>query len=387
LIGPAPASRALPLLDRARPTVPVTESAAAVAFEGVGKTYGNVRALDDMNFQVPEGRFFTLFGPSAVGKTTTLRTIAGLVQPDRGTVRLFGSDVTRTPIKGRRISMVFQSFALYPHLTVFDNLAYPLVEAGVGRSDVKHRVRETAAMLRLDHRLERKPATLSGGEQQRVALGRALIGRPRILLLDEPLTNLDAKLRHDMRAELKRLHRQFGMTVVYATPDELEALSLGEEIAVMRNGRVVQQGTPDDLYDRPSDLYVASKLGSPHMNTIEVRVRGDAASLDSALGVLPAPRVADRLSPGEPLVLGVRPSDLRLAQEAAASLTPRVQQVEPLGDVTVISLSANGQSLRIVLPEAQAVRVKAGDTLPIVIDAAKLHLFRTHDGSALNRQS
>ena len=232
----------------------------ALALNGVSKSYGKVRALAGLGFEVAEGRFFALFGPSSVGKTTTLRAIAGLVQPDAGSIRIGGADVTHAPIKGRGVSMVFQSFALYPHLTVADNLAYPLVEEGVGKSEIAKRVKETADMLRLSHRLERKPSTLSGGEQQRVALGRSLIRRPKILLLDEPLTNLDAKLRHEMRAELKRLHRQFGMTIVYATPDELEALSMGEEIAVMRDGRVVQIGTPDELYDHPNDLYVASKI-------------------------------------------------------------------------------------------------------------------------------
>jgi multiple sugar transport system ATP-binding protein len=365
----------------------VAETDRAVVVEGVSKTYGSVRALADLSFQVSNGRFFVLFGPSSVGKTTTLRTIAGLAQPDSGTFRISGVDVTAAPIKGRGTSMVFQSFALYPHLTVFKNLAYPLAEAGVARSDIDKRVRETAEMLQLLHRLDHKPATLSGGEQQRVALGRSLIRRPKILLLDEPLTNLDAKLRHDMRAELKRLHRQFGMTIVYATPDELEALSMGEEIAVMRDGHVVQQGTPDDLYEQPADLYVASKIGSPHMNTIDVDVRADGVSLDTPFGVLAAPSVAGGLSAGESLVLGVRPWDLRLAQGAVASVVPSVQQLEPLGDVTIVSLFVNGTPLRIVLPEAQAVGMKAGDTLPIVIDAAKLHLFRRHDGSALNRQS
>jgi multiple sugar transport system ATP-binding protein len=365
----------------------VAEPDRAVVVEGVSKTYGSVRALADLSFQVSNGRFFVLFGPSSVGKTTTLRAIAGLTQPDSGTIRISGIDVTAAPIKGRGTSMVFQSFALYPHLTVFKNLAYPLAEAGVARSDIDKRVRETAEMLQLLHRLDHKPATLSGGEQQRVALGRSLIRRPKILLLDEPLTNLDAKLRHDMRAELKRLHRQFGMTIVYATPDELEALSMGEEIAVMRDGHVVQQGTPDDLYQQPADLYAASKIGSPHMNTIDVDVRADGVSLDTPFGVLAAPSVAGGLSAGEPLVLGVRPWDLRLAQGAVASVVPSVQQLEPLGDVTIVSLFVNGTPLRIVLPEAQAVGMKAGDVLPIVIDAAKLHLFRRHDGSALNRQS
>jgi len=204
-------------------------------------------------------------------------------------------------------------------------------------------------------------------------------------LLDEPLTNLDAKLRHDMRAELKRLHRQFGMTIVYATPDELEAQSMGDEIAVMRAGRIVQRGTPDDLYERPVDLYVASKIGAPQINMIEVNVRGDGASLDTPFGIMPAPLVDGGLSAGEPLVLGVRPADLRLAQGVMPSAVPSVQQLEPLGDVTVVSLMIRGQSLRIVLPEAQAVAMKAGDALPIVVDPAKLHLFRKHDGSALKR--
>jgi multiple sugar transport system ATP-binding protein len=365
----------------------VADPNKAVGLAGVSKTYGSVRALAGLSFQVSKGRFFVLFGPSSVGKTTTLRAIAGLVQPDSGTICISGVDVTGAPINGRGTSMVFQSFALYPHLTVFRNLAYPLAEAGVTKPDIDKRVRQTAEMLQLNHRLNHKPATLSGGEQQRVALGRSLIRRPTILLLDEPLTNLDAKLRHDMRAELKRLHRQFGMTIVYATPDELEALSMGEEIAVMRDGGVVQQGTPDDLYERPADLYVASKIGSPHMNTIDVKVGGDGASLDTPFGELPAPMGAGGLSAGEPLVLGVRPWDLRLAQGAMPSVVPSVQQLEPLGDVTIVSLSVNGTPLRIVLPEAQAVGMKAGDILPIVIDAAKLHLFRKHDGSALNRQS
>ncbi len=364
----------------------VREPDRAVTLEGVSKTYGMVHALSGLSFQVSEGRFFVLFGPSSVGKTTTLRAIAGLVQPDSGTIRISGIDVTGAPIKGRGTSMVFQSFALYPHLTVFRNLAYPLAEAGVAKSDIDKRVLETAEMLQLRHRLGHKPATLSGGEQQRVALGRSLIRRPKILLLDEPLTNLDAKLRHDMRAELKRLHRQFGMTIVYATPDELEALSMGEEIAVMRDGRVVQQGTPDDLYERPADLYVASKIGSPHMNTIDVEVRGDGASLDTPLGVLLAPPIDGGVLAGEPLVLGIRPWDLRLAQGTTHSVKASVQQLEPLGDVTIVSVSANGTPLRMVLPEAQAVGMKAGDVLPVAVDAAKLHFFRRHGGSALNRQ-
>lgn len=260
-----------------------------------------------------------------------------------------------------------------------------MIEDGVPSKDVTRRVRETAHMLKLEHRLEQKPATLSGGEQQRVALGRSLIRTPKILLLDEPLTNLDAKLRHDMRAELKRLHRQFGMTVLYATPDELEALSMGEEIAVLRAGRAVQQGSPDDLYERPVDRYVASKIGSPHMNIFDVRVGSDGASLETPYGRLSPARLADRLAAGQPLSLGVRPSDIRLAKGAPPSSEATVQQLEPLGDITIVSLVSNSQPLRMVLPEAQAVSIKEGDKLPIIIDPAKIYLFRGYDGSAIGR--
>lgn len=357
----------------------------ALSLSGVTKAYGPVRALDGLSLDVAEGRFFVLFGPSAVGKTTTLRAVSGLVRPDSGSIRMGERDVTDAPIKGRGVSMVFQSFALYPHLTVFKNLAYPLIEDGVPSKDVTRRVRETAHMLKLEHRLEQKPATLSGGEQQRVALGRSLIRTPKILLLDEPLTNLDAKLRHDMRAELKRLHRQFGMTVLYATPDELEALSMGEEIAVLRAGRAVQQGSPDDLYERPVDRYVASKIGSPHMNIFDVRVGSDGASLETPYGRLSPARLADRLAAGQPLSLGVRPSDIRLARGAPPSSEATVQQLEPLGDITIVSLVSNSQPLRMVLPEAQAVSIKEGDKLPIIIDPAKIYLFRGYDGSAIGR--
>jgi multiple sugar transport system ATP-binding protein len=357
----------------------------ALSLSGVTKAYGPVRALDGLSLDVAQGRFFVLFGPSAVGKTTTLRAVSGLVRPDSGSIRMGERDVTDAPIKGRGVSMVFQSFALYPHLTVFKNLAYPLIEDGVPSKDVTRRVRETAHMLKLEHRLEQKPATLSGGEQQRVALGRSLIRTPKILLLDEPLTNLDAKLRHDMRAELKRLHRQFGMTVLYATPDELEALSMGEEIAVLRAGRAVQQGSPDDLYERPVDRYVASKIGSPHMNIFDVRVGSDGASLETPYGRLSPARLADRLAAGEPLSLGVRPSDIRLAKGAPPSSEATVQQLEPLGDITIVSLVSNSQPLRMVLPEAQAVNIKEGDKLPIIIDPAKIYLFKGYDGSAIGR--
>src|SRR5436190_9840526 len=355
----------------------------ALRLSGISKSYGKVRALENLSFDVAAGRFFVLFGPSSVGKTTTLRTIAGLVKPDSGRLEIDGKDFTQEPIAGRGVSMVFQSFALYPHLTVFENLAYPLREEKVASAEITKRVNETAAMLKLSHRLERKPSTLSGGEQQRVALGRALIRHPKILLLDEPLTNLDAKLRHDMRAELKRLHRQFGMTVIYATPDELEALSMGDEIAVMRSGAVVQQGTPDELYENPADLYVASKIGSPHMNLIEAKVGSSTTTVETGFASLPLPKLNSPVSDGEPIIVGIRPSDLQLAPAQGVDIAGRVQLLEPLGDVTIVSFAPEGQNLRIVLPELRANQIKLGDDLRVQVAPERIHIFRAHDGIAL----
>ncbi len=355
----------------------------ALRLSGISKSYGKVRALSNLSFEVAEGRFFVLFGPSSVGKTTALRTIAGLVATDAGQLEIHGRDMTTAPIAGRGVSMVFQSFALYPHLTVYENFAYPLREEKVGREEIDKRVKETAAMLKLSHRLERKPNTLSGGEQQRVALGRSLIRRPRILLLDEPLTNLDAKLRHDMRAELKRLHRQFGMTIIYATPDELEALSMGEEIAVMREGAVVQRGTPDELYERPIDTYVAGKIGSPHMNIVKATLAADLSGLDTPLGTFsPARRYASATA-GEGALLGIRPHDLRPAARGEAGVVTRIHLLEPLGDVTVVSVQAGGETLRMVLPEQSATGLKPGDEMPVTFDLNKIHIFRAANGQAM----
>lgn len=356
----------------------------ALRVTGAAKHYGRVRALENMSFTVPQGRFFVLFGPSSVGKTTTLRMLAGLVPPDKGRVEIFGKDMTNEPIAGRGISMVFQSFALYPHLTVFENLAYPLREERVAEAEIKKRVEETAASLKLTHRLERKPNTLSGGEQQRVALGRSLVRRPRILLLDEPLTNLDAKLRHDMRAELKRLHRQFGMTIVYATPDELEALSMGEEIAVMKDGAVEQLGTPDELYETPRNTYVAGKIGSPHMNMLAAKVSSDGKSIETALGRMAMGGTLKQAS-GLKTMLGIRPNDITMA--AKGGIAARIHMLEPLGDVTVVSVEANGSTLRVVLPESRALGLKPGDAASIHIDPDRIHIFRADSGEAIGLRS
>src|SRR5580692_6758590 len=238
------------------------------------KRFGSVEALRGASFQAEPGEFFALLGPSGAGKTTLLRIIAGIDQADRGRVLLDGRDVADLPARARDTAMVFQTFALYPHLSAFENLAYPLREARVGSDEIKRRVGEMAEMLRFSHALSRKPSTLSGGEQQRCAIGRALIRRPKLLLLDEPLTNLDAKLRHDTRAEFKRLHRELGdTTIIYATPDQIEALSMGARVGVLRHGQITQVGTPQTLYTEPRDEFVASLVGDPPINLVAATLK------------------------------------------------------------------------------------------------------------------
>jgi multiple sugar transport system ATP-binding protein len=359
---------------------------SALRITGLAKRYGSVTALDGLDLEVADGEFFVILGPSAAGKTTTLRAIAGLERPDAGRILFAGQDVTHAPVQGRDMAMIFQTFALYPHLSTFDNLAYPLRERRVAGAEIRKRVDAIAEMLGIGHTLGRRPATLSGGEQQRLAIGRALIQQPKLLLLDEPLTNLDAKLRHDTRAEFKRLHRELGMTMVYATPDQLEALTMGERIAVLREGRIVQTGTPDELYLRPADQFVATMVGAPPMNLVPGKVKGAAGGPVIALpfAELDGSRWQD-LESGAEVLLGIRPHDLMPAAEAGdgAGFRARVHLTEPLGDMTVIDVEAAGTVLKIALPEEQALAYGVGDELALRWSLADTHLFHRDSGAAL----
>lgn len=359
---------------------------------GLHKAYGDVKALRGLDLQVSDGEFFVVFGPSASGKTTTLRSVAGLERPDAGRIHYAGQDVTDLPVQGRDMAMIFQTFALYPHLSIFDNLAYPLRESGLSRSEVARRVDETATQLRITHTLKRKPSTLSGGEQQRVAIGRALIRRPGLLLLDEPLTNLDAKLRHDTRTEFKRLHRELGMTMVYATPDQLEALSMGERIAVLRDGAVVQVGSPEELYSRPCNSYVATMIGAPPMNLVEGAVRdamgGSGPVIALPFSELDAARWRDRGPGGElcgDVLFGIRPHDLAPARDGTTDPTfqAQVHLTEPLGDVTLLDLKAEGALLKMALPEDEALAYPLGTQLSVALSLDQAHLFDRATGLAL----
>ncbi len=359
----------------------------ALQLSDVHKSYGSVRALRGLSLEVAAGEFFVLLGPSAAGKTTTLRCIAGVERADAGRIVFDGRDLTDLPVQGRGMAMVFQTFALYPHLSIRDNLAYPLREQGLGRHEITTRVGEIAEMLGLSHALDRKPATASGGEQQRIAIGRALIRKPRLLLLDEPLTNLDAKLRHDTRAEFKRLHRELGMTMLYATPDELEALSMGQRIAVLREGRIVQTGTPDELYDRPDDVFVASQVGSPRMNLLRATHAGDGRVCTpfAEFGGGPWSTPLRQVPAGSEVLFGFRPYDVVPADgdPHGPRFASRVHQTEPLGDVTVLDLVAAGQRFRMVLPEERAVAYRAGDEVEVELRLERTHLFALDSGRAI----
>ena len=355
---------------------------------GLVKRYGSVTALDGLSFDIAAGEFFCLLGPSAAGKTTTLRAISGLEKLTEGRIHFAGRDITDAPVQGRGIAMIFQTFALYPHLTVRQNLAYPLREAKVERSEITRRVDEIAEMLRIRHTLDRKPSTASGGEQQRIAIGRALIRRPQLLLLDEPLTNLDAKLRHDTRAEFKRLHREFKMTMLYATPDELEALSMGQRIGVLRHGRVVQVGTPDDLFEQPGEVFVAAHVGSPKINLIEGASVRDGRCVRLPFGEIeggPWSAALTGFPAGTRVLFGIRPSDLVPAEGAQRGprFSCKVHLAEPLGDVTLLDLVSNGVPLKMVLPEERAIRYRQGDPLEVEFRVEHSHVFALDTGTAI----
>ena len=361
------------------------------------KRFGSVEALRGASFHAEPGEFFALLGPSGAGKTTLLRIIAGIDQPDRGRVLLDGRDVADLPVRARDTAMVFQTFALYPHLSTFENLAYPLREARVGSDEIKRRVGEIAEMLRLSHALSRKPSTLSGGEQQRCAIGRALIRRPKLLLLDEPLTNLDAKLRHDTRAEFKRLHRELrDTTIIYATPDQLEALSMGQRIAVLKEGRIVQVAAPQTLYLEPHDEFVASLVGDPPINMIEATLTdfGGARTLQLPFADIDAAQWKASLAAfqsGAKFMVGVRPQAIAPIADAGAAVpgarfSARVFLTEPLGDLTILDIVAGANHrLKMVLPQERAYGIARDAAIDCALRIDDICVFAQGTGTAIRR--
>jgi len=327
---------------------------ATVAFQEVSKTFGHVLAVNKLNLEVAQGELLVLLGPSGCGKTTSLRMLAGLERISSGTIRIGGTIVNELPPRSRNVAMVFQSYALYPHLSVYENLAYPLRIRGLPKASIGPRVREVASLLQIDSLLERRPKQLSGGQRQRVALGRAIVRRPAVFLMDEPLSNLDAQLRVHTRGELKRLQSELGVTTIYVTHDQAEAMTLADRVAIMRDGLLQQVGPPRAIYDRPSNMFVARFLGSPGMNFLKGVLRADGGRLGwSSNGYslqLPsewtsAVQAAPASAPAE-VYLGVRPENVAFVdQPDEASLPAEVYVSEALGNETLVRLQVNGQDL------------------------------------------
>ena len=338
---------------------------ASVTLEKVSKTYGkNVHVVRELDLHVDDGQFVTLVGPSGCGKSTTLHMIAGLDHPTSGTVRIGDRAVNDLSPKDRDVAMVFQSYALYPHMNVRRNIAFPLENAGVERREIERRVAETASMLGIDALLHRRPRELSGGQRQRVALGRALVRRPRVFLFDEPLSNLDAELRTQMRSELKKLHETLGATFVYVTHDQAEAMTLADRIAVLRDGRLEQLGTPREIYGAPATAFVARFVGVPQVNLVP----------PPALG-LPAARAE----------VGVRPEDLEVEARPAGGggLDALVWLVEPVGPETWVTVERDG--VRFVARAPASFDAPPGTPVRLSFDPARLHWFDAETGRRIAR--
>jgi multiple sugar transport system ATP-binding protein len=359
----------------------VQASSSPVAFEEVSKTFGPVLAVNRLNLQVADGEFLVLLGPSGCGKTTSLRMLAGLERISSGTIRIGGTVVNELPPRARNVAMVFQSYALYPHLSVFDNLAYPLRIRGTPKRSIEPRVREVAGLLRIEDLLGRRPKQLSGGQRQRVALGRAIVRHPAVFLMDEPLSNLDAQLRVHTRGELKRLQSELGVTTIYVTHDQAEAMTLADRIAIMRDGVLQQVGSPREIYDRPANTFVGGFLGSPGMNFLLGRLDADAGRLTWAfeshrLGL--PPEWAARLGSApdyEKVYLGVRPEDVRLAAQPrdATSLPAEVYVAEALGNETLVRLQIDGQEM--VVRADASYEPEIGARVWVEPDLRRAHLF------------
>jgi multiple sugar transport system ATP-binding protein len=354
---------------------------AEVILDHVTKRFSTgAPAVNDLSLQVRDGELMVLLGPSGCGKTTGLRMIAGLERPDGGDIRIGGHRVNDLEPKDRDVALVFQSYALYPHMTARGNMLYPLKVRTMSRAERERRVEQAAELLRIGHLLDRKPRQLSGGEQQRVALGRAIVREPQVFLMDEPLSNLDAKLRVHTRAELKALQQQLGTTTVFVTHDQAEAMTMADRIAVMDRGALQQVGTPDDVYDRPANLFVAQFMGSPPMNTLAV-TREDGCLV--AEGGWPFPLTVHATSlPDGPLTLGVRPEDITVSLEQGEGLYPATVFVsEPLGNEVIVNVHV-GQAL-IKVRAQPSLRPVRGQTVYLKADAGRLHLFGD-DGRRLN---
>ncbi|MBA2456603.1 MAG: sn-glycerol-3-phosphate ABC transporter ATP-binding protein UgpC [Nocardioidaceae bacterium] len=346
----------------------------------------DVATIDKLDLDIKDGEFMVLVGPSGCGKSTSLRMLAGLEKVTSGHIHIGDRDVTNMAPKDRDIAMVFQNYALYPHMTVGDNMGFALKMAGISKDERAKRVGEAAKLLGLEEYVDRKPKALSGGQRQRVAMGRAIVREPQVFLMDEPLSNLDAKLRVSTRAQIASLQRRLGVTTVYVTHDQVEAMTMGDRVAVLKDGLLQQVDTPLNLYDKPVNSFVAGFIGSPAMNLFTVPVTSDGAKLGTM--TVPLPRGADATIKGDKdVVLGVRPEAFRPVAEGEAGLATTVEVVEELGADAYVyaSVTQDGEDQQTVIARHEARTVPArGGTLNLSVDPEKVHMFSSSTGERLS---
>ena len=356
---------------------------AEISLRQVRKSFGDSQVIHGVDCEIADGELLVIVGPSGCGKSTLLRMIAGLEEITSGEIAIDGRVVNDLEPAERDIAMVFQNYALYPHMSVYDNMAYGLKIRRMPRAEIEARVKKAAQILELGEFLGRRPRQLSGGQRQRVAMGRAIVREPRAFLFDEPLSNLDAKLRVQMRLEIKKLQQNLGITSVYVTHDQVEAMTLGHRLLVMSEGVVEQLGAPIDVYQRPATLFVAGFIGSPPMNFLDARIDGDGTRvvLDGG-NSLP---LAGDLSAhtGRPVTLGMRPEDLRVVGEADGMARQIVDMVEQLGADTVVHGRFGSAGADMTVRLSGIVGLKAGESLPLAVEPERLHLFDTDTGARL----
>ena len=353
-----------------------------VVLEHLTKKFGEVSAVDDLDLEMHAGEFVALLGPSGCGKTTTLLMVAGIYRPTSGAITFGDRRVEHLHPKDRGIGMVFQSYALYPHMTVAENIAFPLeLRRSIPKDERDRRVREAAALVRVDALLDRRPAQLSGGQQQRVALARALVKRPEILLLDEPLSNLDARLRHEMRGEIKRLQKEIGITSIFVTHDQLEALTMADRVAVMRDGRLQAYATPAELYARPTNRFVAEFIGSPPMNFLDAEVAAKNGSFVARAGDLEIPLVRRPAREAPEATVGIRPEHLEISAPGEGDASAEVYVVEPMGREQIVDVQVGGHRLRAIAPPG--FRAQIGDRVGLRFAAERIHLFDRASGERI----
>ncbi len=350
---------------------------ATVSLSGVGKSYGSQAVVNDINLDIADGEFIVLVGPSGCGKSTILRMIAGLEDITQGEISIGGKVVNELEARERNLAMVFQDYALYPNMTVEGNIGFGLKMNGVSAADRAARVREVAKLLQIETYLQRKPRALSGGQRQRVAMGRALARKAQLFLFDEPLSNLDAKLRMEVRTQIKLLHRDLGMTSIFVTHDQTEAMTLADRIVCLDNGSIAQVGTPEDLYSRPANLFVASFIGSPQINLLPATVINDALRLADAQVIKPAIPLA-KTEEGRGVLIGLRPEDLTDESRAGSMKQPQTLRFDYLLPETLGSdtyLIGDIAGTRVTARCAPNTRPKTGAKLNLYADANHLHLF------------